>query len=200
MDTAPITLPNRAANLDLLGTGGQGLTLAQAEAINCNGTDEGDAFADGNRVIAFGENQEVWLEYTPELTATALTLFVGYIGTLDFQDAAGSHHYQLTIGSQLTRDGAPLTLGGEWSTSDASFVAQADELTRALLATFAPDQPADPPGTTCVQSQKCAIGALGSTGYLFVPQLGFAFWVADITSQPGRSIPNRIDVFLTPSS
>jgi hypothetical protein len=198
MDQAPIMVPNRAAALDLAGPNGQGLTLHDAETVNCNGTNLGDAFGNGEEVISWGDNAEVWFEFkTSTEVGDMLTLWPGYVGTVDFHDSNSSHTYQIGLATQIAKDGAPFELNGPWSVSDPVFAGQLDELTRALLATFAPTVTPDPPGTTCLASNKCMVGHFGDVGYAFIPALGFAFWVDNVNAaQPSPSVPSRIDMLV----
>lgn len=193
MVQAPITLPNQAALLDLGGHHGGGITLADAQKTLCAGSDQGDQFGDGSDVYAFGDNQEVWFDFTPpDGTGLFITLWPGYAGKLDF-DGNGSH-YTVGINTQILKDGQPFQL--DWANS-ALISAETNEIWRALTATFS-GGPAPAPGVDCETSvpRACVRGTFGSTGFLYFPALGFALWIGDFTApQPGPSTPTRLDLY-----
>ena len=190
----PIVLTNRAGGLDLRGTTCGGLTLAEAEAINCQSDDQGDLFGDGKRVATWGDNAELWLHYDPCSGAgTFLVVYQGYTGKLDFKSPDGTSSYSISVLRQISKNGSGFALDTGWT--GAPFEAEVDELYRGIVATFAPGIALDPAGTTCVSTKKCKVGTFGTVGYVFIPALGFAFWVNDVTAaQPTASIPMRLDV------
>ena len=194
MDQQPVRLPNRAAGLSLSGATDAGLTLAEAEQINCQSDDLGDLFGDCSRVASWGDNSEAWLNYDPNTgVGRFLVVFSGYGGALDFKSPDGTTSYSIGVGRQITKNGQPFTLDTGWS--GPAFEAEVDELYRGIVATFAPTIALDPPGTACASTHKCAIGKFGVIGYVFIKAIGFAFWVPDVTAaQPAPSSPNRLDV------
>jgi hypothetical protein len=189
----PIKLPGKAAGLDIRMAGG--LTLSAAERVNCQGDPQGDAFGDCTLVVSWGDNGEVWFDYQPwNGVGLTMTLWAGYLGTLNFKDPGGTHTYQIGILSQILKDGQPFTLATGWS--GATFDNEVDELYRGLLATFAPQIPLDAAGVTCMSTKKCTSSTFGTIAYIDIPSLGFAFWVDNYTAaQPIPSTPTRIDLF-----
>lgn len=118
----------------------QGLTLAQAETINCQATEYGDAFGDGTDVSYWGDNGEVWFDITPATKlGVMLTLWPGYVGTLSFKSPDQLQSYTIGIYTTIQKNGQPYTLESGWT--GATFEAEIDELSRGLIATFAPQVP-----------------------------------------------------------
>ena len=195
MVSAPVSLPNKAAKLDLA-PGGAVITIDDAEKILCSSSDLGDQYGDGTQVGAWGDSNEVWMNYAPATgKAKMLSLWAGYLGTVTAKSADGAHTYTIPVNSQISKDGAAFTLESGWKS--AAFTNAVDELSRALMATFAPTVAADPAGVTCVLSKKCVIGTFGDVGYVYFKPLGFSFWVDNRNAaEPVPSIPTRFDLFL----
>jgi hypothetical protein len=97
----------------------------------------------------------------------------------------------MPVYAPITKNGSSFTLDTGWS--GAGFEAEVDELYRGLIATFAPNIPLDPAGVTCTSTQKCVVATYGNVGYVFVPSLGFAWWVQNINAQP--NLPSWLDVY-----
>jgi hypothetical protein len=190
----PIQLANRAAGLSLSGAADAGLTLAQAEAIDCQSDDQGDLFGDCTRVASWGDSSEAWMNYDPTTgVGRFFVLWPGYLGALDFKSPDAATTYSIGVNRQITKNGQPFTLDTGWS--GAAFEAEVDELYRGIVSTFAPTIALAPPGTTCASTHACKIGRFGAVGFVFIPAVGFALWVSDATAaQPSPSIPNRLDV------
>jgi hypothetical protein len=193
MVQAPIELPNRAALLDLGGHHGAGITLADVQDILCQGSDQGDQFGDGSDVYAFGNNQEVWFDFTPpDGTGVFITLWPGYEGQLSFQNHHA--HYTIAVNSQILKDGQPFQL--DWA--DSALISQeTNELWRALSATFSHGPPPGP-GVDCGTTvpAACVRGTFGTVGFIYFPTFGFALWVDDFTApQPAPSTPTRLDLY-----
>ncbi len=189
----PIQPPRHAANLDLAGSDRwEGLTIDQAELINCQSTNLGDAFGDGNLTNQWGDNGEVWVEYSVTTRKIdMMTLWNGYLGTLNFTTVDGMHHWVIPIATQLTRDSVPVNLDWINPSGQATF----DEIYRGLMHTYAPSLPQDPTNTTCYATGHCITGNFGDVAYFYVPSLGLGLWTASIhASQPTPSIINRIDM------
>ena len=182
-----------AGGLNLFTAPMQPLTLLEAETALCPGDDLGDLFGNGTRVMSWGENTELWLDYNLQTTkARFFVAYSGYLGAMTFADS--THTYVVHNSQQLTKDGQPLTL--DWH--GASFGATMDELYRAMLATYAPGTPQPAVGTLCT-TNECRMGSFGDVGYIFFKSLGAAIWVQNINAaQPTASIPHRIDIDLVP--
>jgi hypothetical protein len=198
MVLGPITLPNHAATLDLLGDG-FGLTLGEAETKLCASTDAGDEFGDGSRTAWFGDSQEMHFDYFPTSgRARWMNLWPGYLGKVAAKSPDETHAYSLGVNARITKDGAPFTLKSGWDTTDAVFAGAVDELYRALVHTYAPTVTLPAASTTCIADKTCVVGAFGAdVGYVYVKSLGFAFWV-DNRAAPDSvaSTPTRIDIDL----
>jgi hypothetical protein len=206
MVKAPITLPGKAALLDLIGP--PVLTEPAAEQILCQGKMLGDVYGDGTSIESWGDKGEVWLAFVPPmmLEAKTIELLPGYMGTLVATSRDGMHSYTIPISGPIQKDGATFTL--DWS-KQTNLQAALNELFDALLATYLPAllpvpdcfaaTPVSPDaglvdgGDGQVPSCKAvAIADLGSVN--FAP-LGLTFWVASVSmAQPAPSTPNRIDL------
>jgi hypothetical protein len=192
-----IAPPGKAAGLDVVGANGQGLTVAQAQQIDCAGVPDGDQFGDGSQVIAWGDNKEVWLDYDPNSQrGIQLNVWPGYLGSATFASPNGLHGYAIPVGQPITRDGAVFAL--DWTGNNGqTFESQADELYRALIHTFAPTIPQAAPGVTCLAAKTCLKGLFGNTGYFDIPALGLTLFVDDVTlPPPGPSAPTEIALSL----
>ena len=192
-----IAPPRFVAGLDLAGGDTwQGLTVEQAEQKNCQSASAGDVFGDGNLDNYWGDNGEVIMEYRISTRkALQVTLSPGYLGTMDFKSKDGTHSYSMGINTQIQKDGQPFLfdLGVDGS---ANFESQADELYRAMLATFAPGLPVAPAGVTCVATGRCITGTFGDAAYFLVPAIGWDIFIDQRTApQPIPSIPTRMDIF-----
>ncbi len=192
----PITLRNHAAGLDLRGAADAGLSLAQAEQVNCESSDLGDLFGDCTRVAGWGDNAEVWLDYAPTTgTGRFMVLYQGYLGALDFHSPDAVASYSIGLGRAIYKNGTVFVFETGWS--GAAFDAEVDEVYRGLTATFAPEIALDPAGTTCITTHKCVVGNFGDVGYILYKALGFALWVPNIHApNPTASTPYRFDVDL----
>src|ERR1700722_19808915 len=80
----PVVPPQFGAGLDMAGgETWQGLTIDQAEKINCQATAVGDVFGDGNLDVAWGNNFEVIAEYLiNNLKIQDITYQQGYVGAI----------------------------------------------------------------------------------------------------------------------
>lgn len=174
----------------------QPLTLLDAETALCPGDDLGDLFGNGSRVMSWGENTELWLDYNLQTTkGRFFVAYSGYLGAMTFHSPESTHTYVAQIFQQLTKDGQLFAL--DWH--GAGFGATMDELYRAMLATYAPGTPQPAVGTLCATTNECRMGSFGDVGYIFFKSLGAAIWVQNINAaQPAASIPFRIDINLVP--
>ncbi len=191
----PILPPRQAAGIDLAGGDSwTGITIEQAEQINCQSTNLGDAFGDGSQTNYWGDNGEVWFVYRVSThKGIWMTLWPGYLGTVTAKSPDDQHTYNIPIQSQIQKDGKAFTL--DWiSNKGADFEQQSDELYRALLHTFAPGLPLDPPGVTCQSTGRCIKGSFGDVAYFYIPAIGWALWIDNQNApQPTPSIPTRMD-------
>lgn len=195
----PIMLPGKAAGLDIVGYANMGLTVPQAELINCpcdpNPGTGGAGGAGGgpstSGLCMFGG--DVWAGYdTTTQIIQAMTLWPGYVGSLAMTSRDGKDQFQLYINQQSTKNGQPYTL--DWSLPvGAQFGAELNEIYDALIATYAPSLPPDP---QCQAGGHCIVGAFGQEAYVSFPQLGLSLWVQDWSvPQPTPSIFTRMDLY-----
>jgi hypothetical protein len=191
MFKAPIKPPRFVANLDLAGGDNwKGLTIDQAEQINCQSTNYGDLFGDGAQDNYWGDNGEVFAEYiVSSRRIDQITLSPGYLGTLDMTSRDGAHTYSIPIQLQMSKDGAGFKL--DWL-DPVLFPQEVNELYDAALATYAPGLPPDP---DCFGSGACITGNFGDVAYIYWPALGTGIWVDNQNApQPTPSIITRIDL------
>jgi hypothetical protein len=134
----PVVPPQFGAGLDMAGgESWQGLTITQAEKINCQATSVGDYFGDGNEDVSWGDNEEVVVEYlVNNLKIDEMTLNQGYLGAIGCtgmeptppdspsqptgipctplqtspMSKFGQHTYVIPINSQISKDGQPFSL------------------------------------------------------------------------------------------
>ncbi len=188
MITAPIVPLTGAANLDLNGPASAGLTLEDAEKINCQSAFLGDYFADATFVNSWGDNAEVMADYLPaDHIIQFLNLTAGYVGNLSFAATGGAPSYVIAINSSITKEGADFPL---YWTDTTQFPVQVDELYRALMVTFAPSKPVD--ATNCL-NHDCVSGRFGDVGYILFQSVGISLWTPNL-NQPAPVI-DRVDVF-----
>lgn len=211
----PILPPTTVAGINMAGLDANmnqdwhGITVDEAEKINCQSDVYGDAFGNGSIVNTWGDNGEVWFNYrVSNRKVIEMLVWPGYLGSLDFScndDPAdpkknpdkcpyGVHTYQMLLGQQIKKDGRPFTL--DWVGNNGNnFPAQADELYRALMYQFASSLVTDPANVTCRDTGKCIKGHFGDVAYLYIPTLGWAYWVDNQNAaQPTPSIPTRMDI------
>jgi hypothetical protein len=194
----PILPPTQAAGID--GVGGldwKGLTVEQAEQVNCQSETMGDEFGDGSLVNAWGDNGEVWIKYdiANHNKIEWITLNMGYVGTLDFHSRDGKDKYQILLGTQFTKNKKPFQLN--WS-DDEKFAKAATEIADGLFATFAPELPAeDVASGSCIQNGHCTKTTFSNVAALRIWPLGLHLWVDNPTApQPTPSKFTRIDLRL----
>jgi hypothetical protein len=191
MVVAPIKLPGHAANIAL------GMTLAEAEQIDCPCVDSAGAGGGSPQAgdCLFGTAPAIDVVYWPcSRVIYYITLWAGYLGTLDATSRDGQHAYVIPIESAITKDGAPFTL--DWDLAgfkqNPAFDAEINELYDALTATYTPSAPSDP---SCQTSGNCMVGAFGDVAYMSFPKLGLTLWIASLSAgQPECSIFDRIDL------
>lgn len=191
----PIIPPRRGGGIDMAGDDTwKGLTVEEAESINCQSENAGDWFGNGNSVNYWGDNGEIIIEYIVATRKIDYMAFEpGYTGTIAFKSRDGLHSYVLALSKQITKDGSPYTITWDENVNTGKGV-WANELTDGIFATFSPGLP---PETNCRVSGHCVIGNFGDQGYLYLPPTGTAFRVANINgSQPTPSTPYYFDQYL----
>jgi hypothetical protein len=195
MVQAPIVPPTVGGQLDMAGLDSTGkietwtgITIEQAEQINCQSTNDGDAFGDGNQDNYWGDNGEVLAEYlvSNHLIQT-LTFSPGYTGTMNFTSRDGKDQFIMPVGTLPTKNAAPYYF--DWDTpafnTSTLFDTEINELYDALTATYAPALPHDP---NCQGSGACIVTPFGDAAGMYFPALGVFLVVASYTQgQPTAS-------------
>jgi hypothetical protein len=206
MDNQPLLPPTSMGGVNMAGAdcnatqcSWTGLTIEQAEKTLCQGNNEGDLFGDGSLNTCWGDSNEVCAHYN---VTTHLINFMnidllgtpGYNGALTLKGCAGTasagHTYVIGAFTQMQRD------GNNWEVDWNSPKIPGDwrnEFTSAEVCTFS----GLPQDNDCNASGRCIQGNFGDVGYLYVPVLGSAIWVANQNAaQPQPSIMYRIDQYL----
>ena len=192
----PVKPPRFAGGLDMAGGDSwAGLTIEDAEKINCQSIAAGDN--GGEAFNYWGDAAELVMTYRRS-NHKGLRFIVrpGYRGVLTAKSPDGKHTYGFPVNAQMQKDGAPFTL--DWTGDNGkNFVGPADDIFRALMFTFAPGLPLDRDGVTCLDTGKCIKGSFGDVAYLFVPAVGVGLFIENQNApQPTPSIFNRIDIEL----
>jgi hypothetical protein len=211
MDAQPIVPPLGGGGIDMAGPGcslsgagmcgWQGLTIEEAEATLCQGTNEGDLFGDGELVDCWGDSAEVCAHYN---ITTHLIDFMSfdllgepaYTGAITATGCAGTvsngNTYRFPLFSQLQKNDKLWEI--DWATP-AGPTDWRNEVTSAILCTFAPGLAKDP---DCNASGACIQGSFGEVAYLYIPAVGVGLWTANQNAaQPTPSILVREDVYLS---
>jgi hypothetical protein len=156
-------------NNDLSKEAWTGLTLDQAEKINCQSTFQYDVYGDGQVYNAYwGDNAEVSVNYLVS-TRQILTVVMdqGYVGTMEVDTSDKSHHFSIPVGSQISKDKAPLAL--DW-TDPNKFHEAVNEMYGAVAATYSSFQPE----TDCFATGHCISNQLNDTyAYIWFTTVGF---------------------------
>ncbi len=162
----------------------------------CQGDAIGDRFGDGNQVVSWGDNSELWMHYPVSTRKGNFMLFItGYLGSVHAKSRPGgrfegggiSHTYEIPVGRQVQKDGMGFNLDwlGAKTPNDWR-----NELHDAILSSFSALSPSD----DCNADRRCIQGAFGDVAYMFIPAVGHAVWVPNQNAaQPTASIPDRID-------
>ncbi len=191
----PIKPPRGGGGIDLAGDNTwKGLTIEEAEQINCQSENEGDEFGDGSQVNQWGDNGEVWFVYRVSTRkGFTMSFFPGYEGTIEATNEDGSDSWSVPINSQIRRNGQNFNL--DWTGNNGqNFIEPADAYFRAMMHTYAPSIKLDPAGVTCFDTGRCVKGSFGDVAYFWIPAVGSAIWIENQNApQPTPSIPNRID-------
>lgn len=207
MDNQPIIPPVGGAGINMAGpdcslTGGgscswTGLTIEQADKQLCQSTNLGDLFGDGELTNAWGDQQEVLAHYLVSTHKIDFMVFLpGYNGTITAQGCKGTvsdgHSYVLPIYTQVQKDNNNWEI--DWNAAKGPNDWR-NEVTSALLCTYAPTLAIDP---DCNTSGRCIQGNFGDVNYLYIPVLGTGLWVLNANApQPQASILYRIDGYLS---
>jgi hypothetical protein len=190
----PIVPPTKVADLDMAGLAADGvtetwngITIEQAEQINCQSTNIGDWFGDGNQDNYWGDGAEVVAQYlVSNHLIVEITLQLGYTGSMDFTSRDGMHKYSIPLGTPITKDGNPYPTI-DWYEQQyglgqsPTFKAQINELYDALIATFAPGLPQE---ADCQAAGTCVAGNFGQVAYIYISALGIGFEVASYSAGP----------------
>ncbi len=206
-----ITPPTGSTALDLSGGDSwQGLTVEKAETPVrdgkgaliipppkggglCQGDAQGDLFGDGNQVITWGDNAELWMHYLVSNRKGSFTVFYqGYLGSMKLKSRTGGrfgdHTYEVPVSRQVQRDGAGFTM--DWNGAKGANDWR-NEIHDAVLNTFAGGLA---PSDDCNADRRCIQGSFGDVAYLYVPAVGSAIWVLNQNAgQPTPSVPYRLD-------
>jgi hypothetical protein len=200
----PIALPLNFAGLNLAGETATeqarfaGLTLQEAESINCVG------FNGGPGTIFWGDNGEVEFDYnTSNFRVADIGLSLGYNGAMTMHQRLtsrfGSHEYVFRLGVPILRDNSIYEIN--WS--DISHH-DLNEIFNAIMATFGaglvPADTPDPDPNDCYADGSCLIvtpaqapGNGGSCFMAFLPIEGFLFTTDCTTNtQPTISVPTSM--------
>jgi hypothetical protein len=236
MFTEAIRPPNAAAGIDLAGFTGsgvnisplenfwqpgdmetwQGVTIEEAEHINCQGTDLGTYFGGTDEfAVSWGDNEEVVFDsYVSNHKGFYLVLNFGYLGEMDFQTADGMTKYKMRVDgtpTQISTNGGQYqTVGGsgglDWTNAangDPTAMADFDLMFRALMATYT-GLPPEPDGVTCNQTGACELiifpggniypGGPNLPGAVFfVPAINWAWWVQPFSTAISAATAVRMD-------
>jgi len=182
MVQSPMKPPRYIGLLDMAG-GNQwpGLTIEEAEKVQCQSQNEGDAFGDGTQYNQWGDNGEVGCDYNVSNHKIYFcNAWPGYVGAMSFTSRDGKHNYSVpVITSPILKDGAnfELSWGSSMFNQDPAFNMQLNELYDALIATYAPGLPSN---SNCQGSGSCIVGNFGAIAYMFFPALGVGWWIANI--------------------
>lgn len=183
--------PRVFAGLDLaLSDNWEGLTLADAEHVNCKSVPLGPG------ATTWGFNKEVTAIYDVDTTEIyQLVLSPGYTGALSFHDRSGTNHYVMRIGSVPTKNGQPYEIPWDQATcTGTGCVPPRDrvltELYNAMMVTFAPATGLTfTDSTNCRTDRSCLISSDGGDGntYFGIRALSTYFNTQANTTQPTSS-------------
>jgi hypothetical protein len=165
MDDAPVTPPNLYAHLDLAGPSGTGLTLAEAQAVNCAGTIVvADDAGDWPAVVWGAGGVDVSLGYD-KTSLKGSYIILDKAPPFTFKSRDGAHTYAIAIGQAVTKDGAAFAI--DW-TSETSADPALTELDDAVRATFAPQLPVDSDCLGLAPTQNCGVEPDDNAGHSIV--------------------------------
>jgi hypothetical protein len=208
----PVVPPRYGGGLDLAGgESWPGLTIAEAEKINCQSSSLGDIFGqNGILSNSWGDNQEViFTYYVSNDKAWMMYIWNGYTGGMGcngeepgdspsgpcqpLQSRDKSHSYFIPLGSQVQKDNANFEL--DW-TDPVNGPPEFNELADALMATYAPQLPAEP---NCIGDGHCLLNtSQGDVPYFFILPLGIAISPASKSApQPVPSVMTNFQLYVT---
>lgn len=199
----PIIPPHGGGGIDLAGGDTwQGISIEDAEMINCQSDEAGDPFGDGTPVNYWGDNAEVWFCYS-EQTRKGLWMdfWPGYVGPPGEGAVKASYKYEeageqkedvfkVHINSFITKNDQPYPI--DWFAGN--FPAQVNELGRAWLQTFAPFLSLDT--ISNCYGGLCITGSFGNVAYIYIPVIGLGVWTPNTQATSTSNIIDRIDVYL----
>jgi hypothetical protein len=190
---AALTLPGRAAGIDLRGAASQGISRPEIEGVLCAGAAKGNTFGADTETFSWGGAGEVSVVFDVASGKARFAVLTGaYTGAIDLKAADGGTSYRIGLGAPLQKAGAPVVI--PWADATA-LAALMDDIDRALRTTFLPGTPLPSTACTTTAPATCERGALGSAGYLYFRTLGLAIWVGDTTAADRASTPSRLDVY-----
>ncbi len=175
----------------------KGMTVEQAELVNCQSETLGDQFGDGSQVNSWGDNAEVWIKYNVanHNKLEWISVFKGYDGLLNFTSRDGKDKFSIHLGDQITKNGKKYQL--DWN-DPTKFAVEATEIADGLFATYAKEMPAeDIAAGSCVAAGRCTMTKFPDVAALRIWPLGMHMWITGPDApQPTPSKFDRIDLRL----
>jgi hypothetical protein len=208
----PVVPPRYAGGLDMAGgESWPGLTITEAEKVNCQSDSLGDIFGQSGILSnSWGDNQEVIdTYYVSNNKAWMIYIWNGYTGGMGcnglepgdspsgpcqpLQSPDKAHTYFIPLGSQVQKDNANFEI--DWQDPVAG-PAELNELAAALMFTYAPQLPAEP---NCIGDGHCLMNtSQGDVPYFFILPLGIAISPASKSAaQPVPSIMTNFQLYVT---
>ena len=199
-----ITPPWKMMGLDLHGASGTGITLQEAQAINCAGTPLMSSGPDpGTLAVAWGGMQQSQFFYDAVGTTKRLEQIVmttGYTGKVTWKSPDGTHTYVAQIGSAITKDGQNFTI--DWTAPQATLDAEITELYNGMAATFGGGTiPQDLDCRTVTNipfaNADCLISPNDGTGQAYFGMRSLRFYMVfpNVVTMPTTSTPNVFYAF-----
>jgi hypothetical protein len=147
MLASPIQPPRHYANIDLAGDSGFGITVEEAEAVNCKGTPYPPDDSGVSGINWGGDGGVDFYYYDSNHVVDQIQLNGAYKGTTNFKSRNSVDAFAIAIGS-IKKNGQPFTI--DWSNPDPAIT----ELTDAIVASFSPSSPAT---NDCQLDSSCLI-------------------------------------------
>jgi hypothetical protein len=199
----PIIPPHGGGGIDLAGGDTwAGITMADAEKINCQSEEAGDVFGDGTPVNYWGDNAEVWFCYSAQtMKGQWMDFWPGYVGpqgegavkaSYKWTDSSGDHEdvFKVNLNSYVTKNDDPYPI----SWFSGNFAKQVNELGRAWLQTYAPFLSEE--AISNCYGGLCITGSFGNIAYMYLPVIGLGVWTPNTQATSTSNIIDRIDVYL----